>query len=169
MKTLHIQFGWGSTRFVILTGEGAIKIGRVRPVRVLLHLFSIPFSQTRREHFFDKYGHDLLPALWQDLMAGPISNLLEYNYCLECRDGRVMPVTTKYFGGLVIIQEEGGDEVTIEELIREHPVQNYSTVPKNADMGTPDQFRRRKSTGEVVLVDFGKKTTLNVLRLSLTT
>jgi len=167
MKTLHIS--WGSTRFVILTGDEAIKIGKIRPIRVVLHLLSIPFSQTRRKHFFDKYGPKLLPALWQDLMAGPISNLLEYHYCLECRDGRVMPVTTKYWGGLVIIQEEGGSEVTTEELAREHPVQNYSIVSKYADMGTPDQFRRRKSTGKVVFIDFGRKTTLDALRASLTT
>jgi len=167
MQTLH--FNWGSTRFIILKGDVVMKIGRIRPIRVLLHLLTIPFSRTRRKHFLGKYGPGLLHAIWQDLMAGPISNLLEYNYCLEYSDGRVAPVTTKYYWGLVIIQEEGGPEVSAEELAREHPLQNYPKEGEHTDMNTPDQFRRRKSTGEIIFIDFGRRTTIEALRSSLTT
>lgn len=150
-----MRIACGSTRMVLLIGDRAFKIGRVRPLRVLLRLCVLPFSQERREHFSKKYGHKFAQAVWKDMCAGLYANRGEYEYYQSSRDPLVMPTVSCFLGGWIVVQPRG-ERVSHNEL-RVRP------VSPECEMTEPEQFARA-SDGRVVLVDYGRPETRTALR-----
>lgn len=155
-----MQIKAGATRIVVLLGKNAIKIGRVRPLNLLFRAFAFPFSRAMRKRFAAKYGRSIFTAVRNDILAGLVANRKEYDYYVSHGDPRVMPVRRCLLGGWIIVQE-GGAPITSEDFERENPFK----IPDAAmyDLGEPKQFCRRPLDNKVVLVDFGREDTIQLL------
>lgn len=153
-----MRIAYGHTRFVILVGDKAIKVARLRLLRSLSRFVVLPFSQKRRDHFFGKYGSSFGRALWNDLWDGLFANQGEYEYYERFHDPRVIPTLTKLLGGWIVIQQRG-EPIRSEEC----PDIFRSQAPEN-DMSNPAQYAR-SAEGSIVLVDYGKGTTREALQL----
>ncbi|MES2059773.1 MAG: hypothetical protein V4438_01955 [Patescibacteria group bacterium] len=147
---------------MILTGESAIKIGRVRPIRLILALFAIVLSKHHREKLLAKYGGTYREALPNFLFAGHFCNVAEFDYYQTSHDPRVVPTTHRLFGGWVIIQERGAP-VTAFELERENPFDAITLNTAFAEIDRVKQFCRLKN-GKIALCDYGCQATLGALR-----
>lgn len=150
----------GSTRLVVLWGDWAFKIARIRPFRFLLRLPTWLFSRKQRKHFFEKYGANFFQAIINDVFAGVVANRKEFEYYQSHRkDYRVMPTMQMFFAGLIIVQTRG-DEIGERELQSSNPFRN---TPKFCEMTEAKQFCRHPD-GRLVLVDYGRDEALRVLR-----
>ncbi len=152
----------GSTRFVLLVGDRAIKIGRMRPLRLLFRLLLLPFSKKRREHFFAKYGHTFLQAAWKDLCAGLYANRGEYEYCQAFKDPRVMPTIVLLLKGWIVIQPRG--RPLLPNDVRSQLRVFEKCRGRECEMTFPEQFAVN-ADGQVVLVDYGRAETRTALKL----
>jgi len=150
----------GTTRIVLLIGDQAIKIGRLRPLRLLLRLLILPFSRERRRHFLAKYGPGITRAVMQDLCAGLYANRNEYDYSATHRDPRVIPTTKRLWGGWIVIQLRG-TPIMVHEL-PEAPVLRKRIGTQPCEMDKATQFCRHPD-GRVVLADYGRITTVTAL------
>ncbi len=156
-----MRISWGKTRFVFLFTNQAIKIGRVRPFRLMIRMVAFPFmSEGNHSRFFKRYGK-FPGALWRYLIAGLLANRNEYEYYQDSRDHRVMPTIASFFGGWVIVQKRGAS-VSREDFSRSNPFQNY---PSFVEVGQPRQFCWKN--GRLVLVDYGRSETCAVLKQTL--
>ncbi len=153
---------YGSTRVVLFTRKSAYKIARIRVLGVLVYLVLIPFFRKRRERFFAKYGPDLAGAILKYILAGVRGNRREFAYWQEYRDKRVMPTLHCYLGGLVVVQPIGlpfmGKGCQVKELAHEDP-----EYLRNLDILNPEQYCRDPHTDNVLLVDYGKRVTVEAL------
>lgn len=150
----------GHTRFVLLWQDKAIKVGRIRPLRMLSRLLLLPLSKRYRDRFFKKYGRPLLQALVRDLCAGRYANQNEYAYWQSSRNPHVMPTTNSYLFGWVIIQNRG-EPVTTEDV--HNLILRPLEAPSSCEMSTSTQFARDKN-GRVLLVDYGNMKTITYLQ-----
>lgn len=155
-----MDIAWGQTRFVILLGDCAIKVGRIRPFRFLFRIPLILVSDSRRNHFFKKYGTSFVLAMMRDIFAGIIANRKEYAYSRCHDDARVMPTRKQYLGGLIIIQDRG-TRISPGELLQEHPLRD-SLFWHKAKALESHQFCRNFDN-RVVLVDYGNEETVQFL------
>lgn len=153
---------WGQTRFVVLTGECAIKFARLRAFRFLFRLPLLIVSKKRRRHFFEKYGNSFLVAMKNDIFAGVIANRKEYEYSASCVDSRVMPIRVKLIWGWIVIQERGLP-VSLSEIAKESPLKCPFSIRGKSHLSDPHQFCRN-SVGKIVLVDYGNEETQMFLR-----
>lgn len=154
-----VALRYGTTRVVLLVGERAIKIGRVRPLRVLSRFLLWPFSARRRKHFLEKYGPGFGQAVLHDLCAGLYANRTEYEYYQRTRDVRVMPTTAALCGGWIVLQPRGS--AVCEREISQSLGQEWLGVDCN-EVVRAKQFCRTRS-GAVVLIDYGKPYTCALL------
>ncbi len=154
----------GTTRFVFLIGNEAIKIGRIRPLRFLARMLIFPFSRKRREHFFTKYGPTFWKAALNDLCAGLYANRNEYEYYRESRDFRVMPTIKQLLRGWIVVQLRG-DPVSSNEL-SEAPFIKQQIGTENCEVTEEAQFCRHPKNRRIVLVDYGRRATLEALAMT---
>lgn len=159
-----MQIACGSTRVVLLAGDKAVKIARFRPIRFLLRMLMIAFSRKKRLHFFEKYGPVFIHAVYNDIFAGVIANRNEYSYYIERMDRRVMPSLGQYLGGLIVTQVRG-TPVSLHELDTEDPFAGLVTNSA-CEVSDPKQFCRHPA-GQLVLVDYGRVETQDLLRTAI--
>lgn len=154
----------GSTRLVLLTKDKAIKIGRLRLLRLCLRIPIILLSQRRRHHFLSKYGPGVLQAALHDLFAGLYANRNEYAYYrAHEQDRRIMPTTRRLLDGWIILQLRGVP-VSASEL-SEGPVLLNDTGTVDGEARSEKQFCRHPD-GRIVLIDYGSDITTKALLYS---
>lgn len=154
-----MRMRYGATRFVLLVGDKAIKIGRIRPLRVFVRMLIIPFSKKRREHFFARYGPGFGHAVWNDLCVGLYANRIEDDYYQSSKDPRVMPTIGRLLGGWVIVQLRGVPVSTSE--LEKSSFTRERLRRRDCDLGGDHQFCRLGR--KVVLVDYGARSTTDAL------
>lgn len=155
---------WGRTRFVIFAGDSAVKIARVRPISLVFRLLFLMFQPHRKlVQFREKYG--FFPGcLWNYLIAGFIANRIEFEFWKETSDSRVMPVTGRCIGYLVIFQVRG-TAVTAHDLEMDNPFGSLSRdMQLDLQCDLPRNFARLDRPR---LVDYGDRRSREVLRQSL--
>lgn len=156
-----MQLRYGRTRLVVLVGNMAIKIGRIRPLCSLVRTMILPFSKKGRERYQSKYGYNFFQAICNDVFAGIIANRHEYSYSQRRpEDVRVIPTIRQYLGGLVVVQIRCV-EVTEQELTDESPFK-LRLIESCWEISTPTQFGRNP-LGQLVLIDYGRKQTVQML------
>ena len=146
------MFRHGATRFVLLYGQRAIKIGRFRPIKVLGRLITLPFSKNKS---FLKKGRGLWLPTWQYLFAGIIANKNEFQYSQNhIDDPLIAPITREILWGLVIIQlrtaSVSEDEARAWWIERGVASSCLAGLCEQKHLGrTPD--------GHIVIVDYGSR------------
>ncbi len=155
----------GGTRIVVLWGDKAFKIARLRPVRLLLRMLLFPFqSASKRARFYNRYGH-IPKGLVNYVVWGLMANRNEFEYWNQTHDSRVMPVTSRFIGYLVIVQTRG-EPVSDSELHDSHPLGTISREFRpTVRYGLRHQFAKRR--GRVFLVDYGETDTCSSLKVTL--
>ena len=151
----------GGTRIVFLTDSYAIKIARIRPVRFIFRILLLLFSRSRRTHFLVKYGPGMGTAILRDIFAGLYSNRGEYEYYRESRDARIAPTLSIFFAGMVAIQPRGADVHCPVDLVISDYIDGEKTEVCDAE-----QFK--KIGRRILLVDYGRRSTVKALRQTLT-
>jgi len=152
----------GKTRIVLVCGDNAYKIGKLRPIRLFFRMLIFPFlSKGNHERFYTRYGATLFMAMWNYLVAGKIANEREYRYFSSTHDARVMPTVGRVLGGWIVIQKRG-EKISARELGRENPFDGLPIDPQFLERNQPWQFCRNEK-GKVVLVDYGRKETCAAL------
>lgn len=152
-----MRIALGSTRLVLLTKDKAIKIGRLRPLRLISRIFVLPFSQRRRERFFEKYGSTLWRAVLNDLCAGLYANRGEYEYYQKSQDPRVIPTLRSIFHGWIVVQTRG--EAVSETEMRTWRYTREERYALDRELAKAVQFCRHPQSGRIVLVDYGRPET----------
>jgi hypothetical protein len=161
---MHITYG--ATRFVLLTGNKAIKIARFRPIRLMFRVMVLPLSSKRnRDRFYEKYGTGLLTAIRNYLFVGLVANRIEYEYYKKHRDLRVMPTQKQFLRGLITVQDRG-TRVSNIELSEEYPFTSLDPSTLCPEMLKAVQFCRN-SQGRIVMVDYGMSSTIRALEASI--
>tara|TARA_B100000745_G_scaffold300564_1_gene255365 strand:- start:52472 stop:52963 length:492 start_codon:yes stop_codon:yes gene_type:complete len=159
----HLQVRLGGTRLVILYRDRVYKIGRIRPIKVILKCFAIVVLI---EHYFRLQTHwggsNLAVALTRYFLAGIWSNRLEYQYWIESQDTRVAEVFSSHFGGLLLVQKRYG-EVKDHTIYSLHgsAVKLYRAA--DSELEKASQFGRRLSN-RAVIIDYGSRLTIQALR-----
>ena len=151
----------GHTRIVILVGNTAIKIARLRPIRLLFRMCLFPFqSDCKKARFRERYG--AFPSgLWNYVILGYIVNRNEFQYWNSTRDTRVMPVLARRFGYLIIFQYRGRP-VNPGEISAYQPLSSLPAEVRGAlRCHQACQFAWKGDS--VLLVDYGEQTTRHAL------
>lgn len=153
---MHIKYG--KTRFVVLIGSYAVKIGRFLilkcAIRILLGLFL-----KKQRIFFREHGETLVSGVWNYLVKGWISNMREYNHWQSFQDDlRLVPVLKKVMGGWIIIQVRG-KAISPEEFCSENPLPSQFFIE-----GASHWQVCRLPDGRVALADYGFEKTCQFLR-----
>jgi hypothetical protein len=148
----------GCTRIVVLVGDRAIKIARIRVLRPFLRIPFLVCSGSRRRRYMEKYGPGILAAVARDILAGLTSNRNESSYYGSADDRRPAPVKRTLLFGAVIVQARGG-EASAEEV----------RASRCADIAAHDPESRSAKQycrigDEVFLVDYGSRETIAYLR-----
>lgn len=151
---------FGQTRFVILWGDKAIKIGRCRPLRALARLLLLTVSEKQRKRYREKYGAVFHEAFLHDVFAGVYANTVEYRYYQLSRDSRVMPTVHLLCGGWVAIQKRG--TAIKKNEMREAPAIPHELGGEFCDTPYIKQYCRT-TNGRVVLIDYGRPVVWAVL------
>lgn len=147
-----MRLRFGNTRFVVVFGNRAYKIGKIRVLRFILRIPFLLLCRELRKRFFTKYGETLGKAMVSDIFAGLIANRVECHYWQNKHDSRVVPIMSVWFTGFVIIQERA-EPISIQELGTATPFKTCS-IP---DTISPRQFGRHH--GVVRLLDYGDQRT----------
>lgn len=161
-----MKFKQGVTRFVILHKDNAYKIGKVRPVRHFFRILSFIISPKRYKKFLKKYGQTYFEAFKNDFLAGLYSNRREFYYYEITLDSRVMPTIKIYFFGWIIIQKRGL-EVSLCEFEKGRPDIPSFFQDQCCETDEPKQFGKLPC-GKIVLVDYGRTSTVNSLQSTIT-
>lgn len=148
----------GFSRIVLLWDDKVYKVARVKPLILLVWLVWIHLSESKREKFFAEYGTDLCSACFRLLFVGLFANYREYTYSENSNDRSVARVLRCYLGGLVTTQERVAP-VSLDEIKKECPC----LISRAADLLRPENFGRRISTGEIVVLDYGNLETIAAL------
>ena len=156
-----MRMTYGQTRFVILVGDKAIKIGRVKLLNLLIRwIFILPFSKKRRDHYFTKYGKTIVEAIRNEWLQGLYANRREYSYYSRSKDPLVIPTTKIILTGWIIIQDRG-NPITNQDLAHfPEPFRQESIT--DGEMRSPSQYATTKK-GKIVLVDYGRIQTIRTL------
>lgn len=154
----------GATRVVILTGDNAIKIAKIRFLHFLGRVMALIFSRNERKGLVERHGKAPLRGIKNGIFPGRAANLNEYRYYMASKDPRVMPVLKKMLWGLVVIQQKG-IPVSPAELAGNYP---FQTAEKDTcDLARAEQFCRRTGDLKIVLVDFGMESTVEFLQATM--
>ncbi len=154
----------GNKRIVVLLGNHAFKVGKIRFVRLFCRLLILPFSKRLRERFLDKYGNTWSSALFNDLFAGLLCNRREYGYFLKTDDKRVIPTIKQLLGGHIVVQIRG-KPVSDEDVKRNHP-KYQDPEYKIANLDKPEQYCICPTDGTVRITDYGDSSTIELLQIS---
>jgi hypothetical protein len=163
-------FTYGSTRFIFLIGDRAIKVVRIRPLHAAAVILHVLFSRKRRNRFVRKHAASSYGSAWREFWDGFYVNRNEYWYYQRSKDPRVMPTERQLLGGWIIIQRRGEpvEEADLAELqdwtlsfyLEAEELEGEEEWP---EMGKPWQFCRHPDDGHIVLVDYGRAATLAAL------
>lgn len=151
----------GTTRFVLLVGDSAIKIARIRPIRCFFRIVSFPFTSIgNHERFYKKYGNTFATAIPRYIFFGFYANRMEFDfYQKHPEDCRIVPTVKIFAWGLVVIQKRGSS-VSSETLELLSPFKN-ETILKHHEVHHPKQFCQINN--KVLLVDYGHRETCKFL------
>lgn len=161
-----MRIKYGSTRFVILKGDKAMKVGKVRIWRFLARMIILPFSIKQREHFLKRYGPGFLTAVKNDIFVGLRANRYEYEYCKEYSDHRVMPTIKNLLCGWIIIQPRGNPINSTTEFINGRPPIKEEINGESSEVTEVKQFCKHPVNNKIVLIDYGKKETIQALMIT---
>lgn len=152
----------GNKRIVVLLGDQAFKIGKIRFVRLFFRLLILPFSKKLRERFLVKYGDTWSSALFNDLFAGLLCNRREYDYFHQTKDKRVIPTIKKFLGGHIIVQVRGqtASNKDVEKIYPWYRGPEY----KIANLDKPEQYCTLPADGAVRITDYGDISTIEFLK-----
>ena len=142
----------GNKRIVLLVANYAIKIGKIRLIRLMSRVLLLPFSKKLRIRFLDKYGGTWKKALLNDTFAGLYCNRHEYSYYSEYKDQRVMPTIKLIANGFIIVQIRGV-EVSDQIIKTAHP-EYRSSLYKKANLDATEQYCI-DDNGKVKILDYG--------------
>jgi hypothetical protein len=95
-----------------------------------------------------------------DLCAGMYANRNEYLYYKASKDPRVMPTIAQLFSGWIIIQPRG-TPISANELSQKPSLRQRVGV-ESCEVDKAAQFCRHPD-GRIVLVDYGRRATTEVL------
>jgi len=154
------------TRFVILHGDYAYKIGKVRPIRHFFRILSFILNPKRYKKFLQMYGQNYFEAFKNDFLAGLYSNKREFYYYKQTLDSRVIPTIKIYFCGWIVIQKRGL-EITWSEFENGRPNIPSFFDNQHCETSEPKQFCKL-SCGKIVLVDYGRISTVKSLHSTIT-
>jgi hypothetical protein len=146
----------GDSRIVVLVGNKAIKIAKIRLLDPFRRLIGLVFSRSTRKELLTKYGHAPTRCATGRIFIGLIANRNEYRYYQSTKDPRVMPVERQLLWGLAIVHERG-IPIGPDEIVEDCPF--HVTLEDAHDLTGMHQFCRRSGTRQVVVVDFGNKET----------
>lgn len=150
----------GGTRIVILVGNKAVKIAKIRLLDPFRRLVGLIFSRSTREQLLTNYGHAPAKCGLKRILLGLIANRNEYRYYQSTKDPRVMPVERQILWGLVIVHERG-IPIDAGEIVEDCPFN--VTIDEAHDLTGMHQFCRRSETRRIVVIDFGNEETMNYL------
>ena len=155
----------GKTRIVLLMGNNAIKIARVRFLRTFLRAVAFPFmSQANHGRFYKRYGQPFSIGICNYLIHGLHANRNEFDHYQKHRDARVVPTISIHLCGWIIIQPIG-KEVSAMELSANNPFSGLPVDPDFLEKDQPWQFCR---IGEkILLADYGRIETREALEKTL--
>jgi hypothetical protein len=157
-----ISVRYGGTRFVLLFNDYAIKIGKFRLINLIKKCIQIGIFNNKKEKQ-KLESKTFCESFYKCLFAGLHANKIEFEYYDKHRDPRVMPTIRKFLGGWIIVQIRG-EPITETEVSEWHFPEN---INKNYyDIRRAEQFCRDKD-GKIVLVDYGKNITTQLLSSSL--
>lgn len=143
-----MKFAKGTTRYVVVIGKIAIKIGRIKFFRFILRVILFPFLGHR-------WKLSMKEALCVYFGNGIECNRNEHGYWQETHDPEVMPVLASLARGFVIIQD-CGTCVTQRELESECPLYGDMKDDLPLDMRNLPQYCRHPN-GKIRLVDYGTR------------
>lgn len=147
-----MRITYGNRRFVVLTSDFAIKIGKIRLIRFVSRLLILPFSKRLRIRFLMKYGPGWTTALFNDMFAGVLSNKNEYEFSTTHTNKKIVPTIKLYCWGIIAIQIRG-TPVSEEELSRFFP--DYaSNAYRIANLDRPEQYCWHNN--KIVVCDYGE-------------
>lgn len=153
---LPLQFSWGTTRFVVLVGPIAIKIARIRPLRMVQRFIKHQINGEVKAKMCHFSENPFIAAV-KYVFAGPFVNWSEYRLYQSSLEPFFVP-TNWSFGGMVNIQRRG-TAVTQEELDAHHPFGKMALeeMPEvmRKDMTRADNFCWYD--GHLCLIDYGGK------------
>lgn len=151
---------FGGTRVVLLFGDKAVKVGRIKPIRLILRILLFPFMPKKRNDLYrEVYGGNFLLSIVNYLLIGKRSNEIEYGYYQRTKDERVTPTKKIFLSGWVIVQN-GGKSVSAQKLEENNPFKNIcpSLFPEK---NTPRQFC--EIDGKIFLADYGRPGAVDIL------
>lgn len=135
-----MQIKCGTTRVVLLLGNHAIKIAKIRFLFFLRPIKDLLFNKERRKHLVAKYACSPRKLARNSIAPGFFANRNEYRYSRLGKDSRVMPVKKQFLWGFVIVQERG-IPILPEEFPAVCPLQGLEDG--NHDLNHAHQFCRR--------------------------
>lgn len=155
----------GKTRIVVLTGNKAIKISRVRVFRLLVRTITFPLmSKNNHRRFYARYGTPFWRGALKYFVAGVYANWNEFEYYQTTSDPRVIPTRKSYLGGWIVIQDRG-TSVSKDELAKQNPFKGLSVDSNFLEKDQPWQFCYLN--GKILLADYGRKETREALQQTL--
>lgn len=161
-----MRIKYGSTRFVILKGDKAIKVGKVRIWRFLARIIILPFSIKQQKHFLERYGPGFWTAVKNDICIGLRANRYEYEYYKKYSDLRVMPTIKSLLLGWIIIQPRGNPINSTAEFIKGRPPIKEKINGESSEVTEVKQFCQHPVNKKIVLIDYGKKETIQALMIT---
>ncbi|MEI8270320.1 MAG: hypothetical protein WCG45_03040 [bacterium] len=151
---------FGGTRVVLLFGNKAVKIGRIKPIRLTLRILLFPFmSKKRNDLYREVYGKKFFLSIVNYLLIGRNSNIIEYDYYQKTKDSRVTPTKRILLFGWIVVQDRG-ESVSMQKLRENNPfndIPNFLFPEKN----TPRQFC--EIDGKLFLADYGRSGAVSIL------
>lgn len=129
----------GYCRLVILIGDKAFKIAKIKPVWFAARIVLFPFA-------WFLYKGTWKEAFFYAFLLNMNCNREEYRYYNETEDPYVVPTTRCYVFGLIAIQERG-ESVSADEIAREG-------LDGSIKVDKPHQYVRLKD-GSIRLADYG--------------
>ena len=156
-----MRLTYGHTRFVLLCGNRAIKVVRIRPVHAAAVILHVLLSRKRRNRFMEKHGASRYLTAWREFWDGLYANRNEYRYYQASHDPRVMPTEQQLLGGWIVIQQRGRP-ITMDELAQAQHL-HFESQEEQIESGKHWQFCHHPDDGRIVLVDYGRQATLTAL------
>ncbi len=149
-----MQIAWGGTRFVILCGDRAYKVARIRPFRILRQLV-VHSLRGEVSHKLRRFGDAKMSAGFKYVLGGIIANKDEFCNWSRHQTYDLARVVSVHFGGLLLIQEKG-EPISGDEAPLAHRLWGSVLAAENGNVSQAvAQFARFGNT--IKLIDFGDR------------
>lgn len=148
---MHFAYGW--SRWVLLIGNIAIKVPRLRPFRWISRFFFWKCKGKVRERLVMQFKSHPLIGAWRYLGHGVIANIIEYRIYQKFPDLPVAPTLFSFFG-LINIQVRGNPIKRTPSS--DCPFRIFSKLyPDCGDLVDIKNFA--EIDGRIVLIDCGSR------------